>query len=36
MEPTAPPRAVADGSGPILYGLFGLPDNSPNDVVGDG
>ncbi len=29
-------RAVADGYGPILHSLFGLPDNSPNNVVGDG
>jgi hypothetical protein len=29
-------RAVADGYGPILNSLFGLPNNSPNNVVGDG
>ncbi len=29
-------RAVADGYGPILNSLFKLPDNTPNNIVGDG
>jgi len=29
-------RAVAQGYGPFLHGLLGLPDLSPNDLVGDG
>ncbi len=29
-------RAVADGYGPILNGLFGFPDLTPNDLIGDG
>jgi hypothetical protein len=29
-------RAVADGYGPILNSLFGLPNKSPNNIVGDG
>ncbi len=29
-------RAVADGYGPILNSLFHLPNNSPNNIVGDG
>jgi hypothetical protein len=29
-------RAVAQGYGPILNSLFGLPNLSPNNVVGDG
>jgi hypothetical protein len=29
-------RAVAQGYGPILNSLFGLPNKSPNNVVGDG
>jgi Domain of unknown function (DUF4331) len=29
-------RAVAEGYGPILNSLFGLPNRSPNNIVGDG
>ncbi len=29
-------RAVADGYGSFLNGAFGLPNNSPNNAVGDG
>ena len=29
-------RAVAQGYGPVLNGALGLPDKSPNDLVGDG
>lgn len=29
-------RAVADGYGSFLNGVFGLPNNSPNNQVGDG
>ena len=29
-------RAVADGYGSLLNSLFGLPNNSPNNLVGDG
>lgn len=29
-------RAVADGYGSTLNALFGLPDNSPNNIVSDG
>jgi hypothetical protein len=29
-------RAVADGYGSFLNGLFGLPNNAPNNAVGDG
>ena len=29
-------RAMADGYGPILNTLFGLPNNSPNNVLADG
>jgi len=29
-------RAVADGYGTLLNSLFGLPNNSPNNAVGDG
>jgi uncharacterized protein DUF4331 len=29
-------RAVADGYGSLLHSLFGLPNNSPNNQVGDG
>jgi len=29
-------RAVADGYGSFLSGLFGLPNNAPNNAVGDG
>jgi len=29
-------RAVAQGYGPILAGLLGLPNKSPNNLVGDG
>jgi hypothetical protein len=29
-------RAVADGYGSVLNGLFGLPNNAPNNLVGDG
>jgi hypothetical protein len=29
-------RAVADGYGDVLNKLFGLPNNSPNNTVGDG
>jgi hypothetical protein len=29
-------RAVADGYGEVLNKLFGLPNNSPNNLVGDG
>jgi hypothetical protein len=27
---------VADGYGTFLNGLFGLPNNAPNNLVGDG
>jgi hypothetical protein len=29
-------RAIAQGYGPILHGALGLPDKSPNDLLGDG
>jgi hypothetical protein len=29
-------RALADGYGSLLNGLLGLPNNSPNDQIGDG
>jgi hypothetical protein len=29
-------RAIAQGYGPVLHNLLGLPDKSPNDLVGDG
>jgi hypothetical protein len=29
-------RAFAEGYGPFLHGLLGLPDRSPNDQLGDG
>ena len=29
-------RAFAEGYGPVLHSLLGLPDKSPNDVLGDG
>ena len=29
-------RAVADGYGSTLHGLYGVPDLSPNDIIGDG
>lgn len=29
-------RAIAQGYGPILHNKLGLPDKSPNDLVGDG
>jgi Domain of unknown function (DUF4331) len=29
-------RAVADGYGPVLNALFGLPNLAPNNIVGDG
>ncbi len=29
-------RAVADGYGATLNGLFGLPNNTPNNLIGDG
>ncbi len=29
-------RAVADGYGSLLHGLFGLPNHSPNNQLGDG
>jgi hypothetical protein len=29
-------RAVAQGYGPVLNALFGLPNKAPNNVVGDG
>ncbi|GAB4427964.1 MAG: DUF4331 domain-containing protein [Chloroflexi bacterium OHK40] len=29
-------RAVAQGYGPVLNSIFGLPDKSPNNLVGDG
>jgi uncharacterized protein DUF4331 len=29
-------RAFAEGYGPILHAALGLPDKSPNDLLGDG
>jgi len=29
-------RAVGEGYGPILHSLLGLPDRTPNDLIGDG
>ena len=29
-------RAVAQGYGPVLNSLFGLPNKAPNNIVGDG
>jgi uncharacterized protein DUF4331 len=29
-------RAIAQGYGPFLHAALGLPDKSPNDIVGDG
>jgi len=29
-------RAFAEGYGPVLHSLLGLPDKSPNDLLGDG
>ena len=29
-------RAIAQGYGPVLHSLLGLPDKSPNDQLGDG
>ena len=29
-------RALAQGYGPILHSALGLPDRSPNDLIGDG
>jgi hypothetical protein len=29
-------RAIAQGYGPILHGALGLPDKSPNNLLGDG
>ena len=29
-------RAIAQGYGPFLHSLLGLPDKSPNDQLGDG
>jgi hypothetical protein len=29
-------RATAEGYGPILHSLLGLPDRTPNDLIGDG
>ncbi|MGI8588382.1 MAG: DUF4331 domain-containing protein [Chloroflexia bacterium] len=29
-------RVVGEGYGPILHSMFGLPDNNPQDMLGDG
>jgi hypothetical protein len=29
-------RAIAQGYGPVLHSALGLPDKSPNDLIGDG
>jgi hypothetical protein len=29
-------RAIAQGYGSVLHGLLGLPDDSPNNLLGDG